>query len=243
MVAFPSPSSRDLAPPPIATVAQPAIALLAWFRAAPTWQLFAAAAFLVCGPVFIEAPLTRQFPSLCLGLTAGWLVAGLGLMRQPRMQVWGDLLVGFSATWLTGSLYWGWLRWQPLWHLPVEALALPLAIAGLRGGWGRVGSWFYLGSLLGTAITDGYFYVLDLFPFWRQAIAADPTEVGPILHAALAQMHTPFGLVWAIALAGLLLGLGLWGSAAIDGAKKAFGGAVLSTLLVDGLFWLAAIAS
>jgi hypothetical protein len=82
--------------------------------------------------------------------------------------------LGFGWIWLTGSIYWGWLRWEPVVHLPVEALGLPIAIACLRCGRGRVGSYFFLGSLLGTAVTDLYINWMNLFPNWRQLMRVDP---------------------------------------------------------------------
>lgn len=205
------------------------------------WQIFAIAAFLVCGPVFVEAPLVRSFPCLSLAIAPALTVVGLVLMCQPRSRLWGDLMVGFSWSWLAGSIYWGWLRWEPLWHLPVEAIAVPIVAVCLWHGWGRVGSLFYLGSLLGTAVTDGYFYIAHLIPHWQQVMAAsDPTQVATILQAALAQVHTPWGLGWAAGLATILL---LAGVIALQSRRLswwAFAGAVLSTIVVDGLFWLAA---
>ncbi len=215
------------------------------------WLAFAAASFLVSVPVFFQAPLVRIFPWLSLGLTAGWLLLSGWLLARPAARFWGDLLLGFSACWLAGSIYWGWLRWEPLLHLPIEAIALPLAVWGLKKNWYRVGIFFYLGSLLGTAITDCYFYVVDVVPYWRQLMQVDVVDSSlamTILHSALVQVQTPWGIAWASVLALFLLGIGLlpltftrvrlahphalhwWG----------FSGAVLSTILVDSLFFVAA---
>ncbi|MBF2074807.1 MAG: DUF3120 domain-containing protein [Synechococcales cyanobacterium C42_A2020_086] len=199
-----------------------------------------AAAFLVSVPVFIQAPLVRLVPELSLLLTVGWLWLSLRLRRRPATVVWGDLLLGFTWTWLAGSVYWGWLRWEPLWHLPVEAMGLPFAVWGLARGWGRIGHWFYLGSLFGTVMTDVYFYLVNLIPYWRQLMRVEPSLAGSVLHQAVAQMQTPWGLGWAVVLIALLL---LVGSVPLRSTELhwwTFGGAVLSTLLVDGLFWLAA---
>jgi hypothetical protein len=61
--------------------------------------------------------------------------------------------------------------------------------------------------------------------------------------AALDKMAAPWGVAWGIGLSLLLLGVGLW---VIQGSRRlhhwAFAGAVLNTLLVDGLFlWGAAL--
>lgn len=207
------------------------------------WRVFAAAVFLVSVPVFIEAPLVRAFPGLSLALTAGWILLSFVLMSRPASYVWGDLLLGFSWSWLAGSLYWGWLRWEPLLHLPVEAIALPIALICLQRNWGKVGSFFYLGSLFGTVVTDIYFYIVDLIPYWRQLMQAEPTLAAPILQNAVAQVHTPWGEGWALILGLLLLSVGILPLRKTQLHWWAFGGAVLSTILVDVLFWLAAIAA
>ncbi|MGL5806177.1 MAG: DUF3120 domain-containing protein, partial [Xenococcaceae cyanobacterium] len=149
-------------------------------------------------------------------------------------------LLGFSWSWLAGSIYWGWLRDNPLIHIPVEAIGLPFAIWCLWRGWGIVGNFFYIGSLLGTAITYLYFWVTDLIPYWRQVMQAEPELVSPILKAALAQIETLWGVSWAVILVNFLLGISLWSWQKEDLHWRAFTGAVFSTLLVDGLFWLTA---
>lgn len=190
----------------------------------------------------MQAPLVRLLPILSLVFTAGWWGLSWLLWRRQRSQLWGDLLLGFSWSWLAGSIYWGWLRWEPLWHLPVEALGVPFAIACLARNWGKVGSFFYLGSLFGTAVTDLYFYLVDLIPSWRQVMQVEPSMAGAILHGAIAQVQTPWGIGWALALAALLLGVGLLPLRSRQLQWWAFSGAVLSTILVDSLFWLAASA-
>lgn len=173
-------------------------------------------------------------------MTAGWLAASCFLWLRPGSELWGDLLFGFSWTWLTGSIYWGWLRWEPLLHLPIEALGLPVALFCLARSWGKVGNWFYLGSLFGTVLTDAYFYIVNLIPHWRQVMQVEPELARPILQAALSQMQTIWGVTWAIGLVAILLTVGLLPLRSRQLHWWAFGGAVLSTLLVDGLFWVAA---
>ena len=205
--------------------------------------IFGAAVFLVSVPVFIEAPLVRVAPWLSVALTALWIWLSKLLMSRNRTYIWGDLLLGFSLTWLAGSIYWGWLRWEPLWHLPVESIGLPFAIWCLYRNWGKVGNWFYFGSLLGTVLTDIYFYIVDLIPYWRQIMVVEPEAASPILRAALSQVQTPAGITWAIVLAVVLLSLGIIPLKYKQLHWYAFSGAVLSTILVDSLFLIAAIAA
>lgn len=205
--------------------------------------MFAGAVFLVSVPVFIQAPLVRLFPELSLLLTVGWCGLSLALMKRHKTRLWGDLLWGFTWSWLAGSIYWGWLRWEPFWHLPIEAIGLPIAVWCLWQRWGKIGNLFYLGSLFGTIITDLYFYVVDLIPHWRQLMQVNPALALPIFQQALTQMHTPWGISWATALAGLLLVAGLIPLRSQHSHWWAFAGAVLSTILVDGLFWLVASAA
>ncbi|MEQ9482688.1 DUF3120 domain-containing protein [Coleofasciculus sp. F4-SAH-05] len=205
-----------------------------------SWWLFAAASFLVSVPVFVQAPLVRQLPWFSVLLTLGWIGLGCKLLEHPTMRVWGDLLLGFSWCWLAGSIYWGWLRSEPLLHLPIEAIGLPFALWGLWRGRGVVGNLFYLGSLFGTVLTDVYFYITDLIPYWRQIMDVDPALITPILQEAIAQVQTPWGISWAAVLG---CTLGLVGCGALTRGRLpwwAFSGAVLSTILVDSLFWLAA---
>ncbi|WP_228035619.1 DUF3120 domain-containing protein [Oculatella sp. LEGE 06141] len=207
------------------------------------WVIFLAAVFLVSVPVFFEAPLVRLFPGLSLALTGGWLGLSLFLGSRPATQRWGDLLFGFTWTWMAGSIYWGWFRWEPLLHLPIEAIGLPLVVVGFAKGWGKLGHWFYLGSLFGTAMTDLYFYLVDLIPHWRRLMLVEPNLTQPIFQSAVAQMQTPSGMSWAIVLVVILLTVGSVPLLSRQLHWWAFGGAVLSTLLVDGLFWLVATAA
>ncbi len=204
------------------------------------WWAFGAACFLVSVPVFVQAPLVRELPLLSLVLTAAWVWLGLLLIKRPATQLWGDLLLGFSWSWLAGSLYWGWLRWEPLIHLPVEAIGLPFVLWFLWRGWGKVGNFFYLGSLFGTAITDLYFYISGVIPHWRELMQVDPALATPILQNAIALVRTPWGVSWAGILVSLLLSVGIWSLGTKQIHWWAFSGAVLSTILVDSLFLVAA---
>jgi hypothetical protein len=233
-----------------------------------TWQVFAAAAFLVSIPVFFQAPLVRYLPWFSLAMTAGWFGLGWTLVKRPSTKLWGDLLLGFSWSWLAGSIYWGWYRWEPSIHLPIEAIGLPFALWFLfkasRGAererergrevltqhWtlntphfflkGQVGNLFYLGSLLGTAITDLYFYLTGSIDYWRQLMQVEPTMAGAVLKGAIAHIRTPWGLAWAVVLVNILLAIAFLALQTKKLHWWAFAGAVLSTILVDSLFAVAA---
>lgn len=198
--------------------------------------------------MFIEAPLVRTVPWLSLAMTPLLIGLSLYLQRRHRYRYWGELLYGFSWCWGAGSLYWGWLRWEPLWHLPIEALPIPLMLWHLGRRQQLVGVFFFWGSFLGTAITDAYFYLIDVIPHWRAImyLEGDVISVQEMLAQAIAQAQTFSGQLWGILLSLSLLLIGLlplfqsqirrgypavlpvWG----------FMGAVLSTLIVDGLFGL-----
>lgn len=203
-------------------------------------RAFVAAALLVAVPVFIQAPLVRLAPTISLAITAFWLWLGYRWIKQPNLHLWGDLLVGFSWTWLAGSVYWGWFRTNPYIHLPLEAISLPIVLVLMFYGKAKIGNYFYLGSLLGTAITDVYFYCVGLIPYWRQLMLS-PDRASPILHSALLRMETYEGVGYAIVLLSLLIMLGTIPMRASSTKWWAFSGAILSTILVDSLFLVAAI--
>ncbi len=205
--------------------------------------MFIAAALLVSVPVFLEAPLVRQYPVVSVVSTLLWVCLGSILLQRPQSQIWGDLILGFSWSWLAGAIYWGWFRWEPAIHLPIESIGVPFAIWCLWRGIGKIGSIFYLGSLFGTAITDLYFYQVGLIDHWRQLMQVDPTLATPILQQAIAQVRTPWGTAWAVVLVNLLLGVGIMSLGTKQLHWYAFSGAVLTTIVVDSLFlWVASIA-
>ena len=205
-----------------------------------TWGVFAASAFLVSVPVFIEAPLVRHYPVLSVVITLLWVCLGSILIQRPQSQIWGDLILGFSWSWLAGAIYWGWFRWEPAIHLPIESIGVPLAVWALWRGFGKIGALFYLGSLLGTAITDLYFYQVGLIDYWRQLMEVEPALAMPILQQAIAQVRTPWGTAWAVVLVNLLLGVGIIPLGTKQWHWYAFSGAVLTTIVVDSLFLLVA---
>lgn len=192
------------------------------------------AAVLIIAPVFLQAPWVRLAP-----MTATVFTAVLVMLALRRGGEVGALLVGFSGSWLAGCLFWGWLRLHPLVHLPIEAFALPLAVAGLGGPWRRAGQ-FYLGALAGTAATDGAIALCGLMPLWPAVLSAGPGEAGPLLAQAAARVLQPIHLLTVAAMAGAMLGAAalLW--------RRGPGGrlvasCLLSTLAIDGLFLLLAL--
>lgn len=208
-----------------------------------TWGVLAAAAFLVSVPVFIEAPLVRYYPILSVVMTLLWVSLGWILCQRSQSRIWGDLLLGFSWSWLAGAIYWGWFRWEPSIHLPIESIGVPFAIWALWRGVGKIGALFYLGSLLGTAITDLYFYQVGLIDYWRQLMQVEPNLAMPILQQAIAQVRTPWGTAWAVVLVNLLCGVGIIRLGTKQLHWYAFSGAVLTTIVVDSLFlWVASHA-
>jgi hypothetical protein len=208
-----------------------------------TWGIFAASAFLVSVPVFIEAPLVRHYPVLSVVITILWVSLGSILIKRPQSQIWGDLIWGFSWSWLAGAIYWGWFRWEPAIHLPIESIGVPFAVWALWKGVGKIGSLFYLGSLLGTAITDLYFYQVGLINYWKQLMQVEPSLAMPILQQAIVQVWTPWGTAWAVVLVNLLLAMGIIPLGTKQWHWYAFSGAVLTTIVVDSLFlWVASHA-
>lgn len=234
------PLSAGLAPASPQYLSQSLLAIVSLVK---HWRVWFAAVFLVSVPVFFEAPLVRYAPWLSLICTVGWLAIAKNLQADAKSQTWGSLIWGFSLTWLCGSLYWGWLRWEPAYHVPVEALALPWALWAVRQNSHRIGGWFYIGSLLGTTITDLYFYIAHLFPHWQalMQVEANPSLAQPILKNALTLVETPWGMTWACILAAFLLTMGNNAMRSPQLGYWAFAGAVLGTIFVDLLFFSIAI--
>jgi hypothetical protein len=200
------------------------------------------AALLVALPVFLQAPWVRLAPFSAALFTAPLLAAGIALeaSRRPRWRTVGALLVGFSGSWLGGCLFWGWCRLHPLWHLPIEAFALPLALGGLRGRW-RLAASFYLASLLGTACTDGVMAITGVMRSWTLVLQAPLGEAAGLLHQAALGVLAPLPLA-AVSLAALgltALCRRCWDHP--DPAWRLAASALATTLAVDGLFLAAAL--
>jgi len=201
------------------------------------------AVLLVALPVFLQAPLVRQAPFAATLLTLPLVAAGVLLERHGRgpWQQLGPLLVGFSGSWLAGSLFWGWFRLNPLLHLPIEAFALPLALAGLGGRWRLAGA-FYLASLLGTAATDTAIALTGIMPLWPQVLSAPLSEAPQLLRQAGETVLAPANITLVTAMAALLLGVctQLWKR---GGLFRVSAATLATTLAVDGLFLAAALLS
>nr|WP_254217330.1 DUF3120 domain-containing protein [Synechococcus sp. CCY 9618] len=199
------------------------------------------AALLVTVPVFLQAPWVRSAPMAAALFTIPLVAIALLLERHGRGQ-WqelGVLLVGFSGSWLGGCLFWGWCRLHPALHLPVEAFALPLAVAGLGGRWRLAGA-FYLGSLLGTATTDGVIAAAGLMDLWPQVLNAPLTEAPLLLQSAALRVLQPWPLTLVSLAASLLVGIGLrlWRR---GGPWRVGAAALATTLGVDALFLAASL--
>lgn len=199
------------------------------------------AALLVTVPVFLQAPWVRAAPVAATLFTIPLLGLALLLERrgQSPWQPLGVLLVGFCGSWLGGCLFWGWFRLHPVMHLPIEAFALPLAVAGLGGRWRLAGA-FYLGSLLGTASTDAVMAAAGVMDLWPRVLSAPLTEAPLLLQGAALQVLQPRPVALVGLAAGLLLLLcqRLW---SLGGPWRVAAAAVGTTLAVDALFLGAAL--
>lgn len=200
-----------------------------------------AASLMVALPVFIQAPLVRLAPMVAAAFTVVLLAVAVLLERFGR-GIWrdlGPLTVGFSGSWLAGCLFWGWCRLHPAWHLPLEAFALPLAVAGLGGRWRLAGA-FYLASLLGTAATDAAIAATGLMPLWPQVLIAPLDQAPLLLRQAGETVLQPLNLLLVGGLALLLIQtcVNLWKRGGIARVSAA---TLASTLVVDGFFLAAAL--
>ena len=197
-------------------------------------QLLAAA--LVTVPVFLQAPWVRIAPMQAALFTIPLAAAAI-LLEQHGNQRWrsiGALLMGFCGSWLGGTLFWGWCRLHPVWHLPLEGLALPLAVAGLASRW-RLAGTFYLASFAGTALTDLAMLSTGIMPLWPEVLQAPIPEAPLLLQGAARQVLRPNSLVVVLTLAGALVGVCrmLWRRSE-TGRLAAV--TLATTLVVDGLF-------
>ena len=218
------------------------------FKAESRSQIQLWAAGLVVLPVFLQAPWVRLNPfSACLFTVVLLAVAiPLGWQESKGRHQVGALLLGFSGSWLAGSLFWGWLRAHPSWHIPVEAIALPLALAGLGSRW-RLGCAFYLSSLVGTALTDLAMALTGVMHFWPAVVQAPLNEAGPLLNAAATSLEHPLAIGVIALLATLILGSARWmhrrsRTDVIHADSWAVAASVLiTTVMVDGLFLVLAL--
>ena len=204
--------------------------------------------FFVILPIFLQAPWVRFQPNSALIFTLFIVATAIFLTSEPSKKFFiiGSLLFGVAGSWLGGSLFWGWLSAHPILHIPVEAVALPLALVGLGTKW-KIGSSFYIASLFGTAITDLTIFLLGLMDQWMEVINAD-VDIAPILLQKTSEDLLHIKPLLIIIFVGLSLWLFSKRFAAYASIKTSNGRSFLvsifvlqTTLIVDGIFILLAI--
>ena len=196
-------------------------------------------------PVFVQAPWVHIHPNSALLFTV--VIASLGFFLAEKIgERWtniGSLLIGVSGSWFGGCLFWGWLRSQPVWHLPVESIVLPLAVIGLYSKW-RLGSSFYLASLLGTAFTDLMIVCTGVMESWPQVVQASFSDAPEILSNTAYMLLKPQSIALILFAGLLILWISLWmkrramSTSPIGNAWLVASAALITTLWVDGLFFL-----
>ena len=199
-------------------------------------------------PVFLQAPWVRVHPFSPTLFTALLVAIGVVLNRSDNQQKadFGSLIIGFSGSWLAGCVFWGWLRAHPVLHLPVEAFALPLALAGFGTRW-RLASAFYLSSLVGTAFTDLMMAVTGVMRFWPGVVTASMDTAPQLLHEAGIHLLHPLPLTALVLAASSIV----WLAGTLSKREMAVfksndtlsmsAAVLMTTLWVDGLFLLAAV--
>ncbi len=195
-------------------------------------------------PVFVQAPWVHVFPFSAFLFSFIIFFLGFYLLKfsSDRWTSVGSLLVGVSWSWLGGCLFWGWLRAHPVWHLPVESIALPIALSLLKTRWG-IGASFYLASLLGTAFTDVMIVLTGVMKAWPQVVEASFSEASKILSFTAAQLLEPFSLLAIFIAALLIILIANWMNqkSKIDSLSSdawlVSSSALTTTLWVDGLFF------
>ncbi len=196
-------------------------------------------------PVFLQAPWVHFHPLSALLFT--FILFGLGLSLVDviggKWTHLGSLLVGVSGSWLGGCLFWGWLRMHPLLHLPVEAVALPLALIGINTKW-RIGASFYLACLLGTAFTDAMMVFTGVMKDWPTVVMAPIDNAAQTLNSIALGLFNPLSITFlsiaAIFIAFLADQMRKRGNlhSPAGGAWLVASAAVSTTLWVDGLFFI-----
>ena len=204
--------------------------------------------FFIILPIFVQAPWVRLEPISALCFTFVILLVAF-VLHQKGSNKWfivSSLLLGVSGSWLGGCLFWGWLSPFPILHIPVEAVALPLALIGLGTNW-KIGSSFYISSLFGTAVTDITIFLIGIMDQWRQVITADSETAPQILQKTsenLAQIKS-LSIIFLVALILWFISKEIFNAATINTTS---GKALLvssyviqTTLIVDGIFIFLAI--
>tara|TARA_Y100001968_G_C19453506_1_gene770413 strand:+ start:4257 stop:5012 length:756 start_codon:yes stop_codon:yes gene_type:complete len=204
--------------------------------------------FFVVLPIFIQAPWVRYQPISALAFTLVIVAVSIFLYNNysQKFVILGSLLLGVAGSWLGGSIFWGWLSSHPILHIPVEAIALPLALIGLRTKW-AIGSSFYIASLFGTAMTDVVIFFTGIMDQWMEVVNAEPDEA-PIILQQTSQNLISYKPLFMIFIAGIVLWFisqYLSSNYLINSSNRRsllVGSYVLqTTLIVDGIFVLLAI--
>ena len=204
--------------------------------------------FFVILPIFVQAPWVRFQPISALCATFIILITAF-LLYKKESDKWFivvSLLLGVSGSWLGGCLFWGWLSAYPILHIPVEAVALPIAIVGLGTKW-KIGSSFYISSLFGTAITDLTIFLTGIMDQWKEVITSD-SDNAPLILQKTSENLIQFKSLSIIIVAALILGFiskEIFNSAipnSINGKALLVSSYVIqTTLIVDGIFIVLAI--
>tara|TARA_Y100001968_G_scaffold325952_1_gene368099 strand:+ start:406 stop:1044 length:639 start_codon:yes stop_codon:yes gene_type:complete len=196
-------------------------------------------------PVFVQAPWVHVYPFSAFLFSFIIFFIGFYLLNfcHEKWSSVGSLLLGVSWSWLGGCLFWGWLRAHPVWHLPVESIALPIALSLLRTRW-EIGASFYLASLLGTAFTDLMIVLTGVMKSWPEVVEAPFSEASTILSLTAAQLFSPLSLISISIAAFLILWIAKWmnkqsrmSTVSCD-AWLVSSAALTTTLWVDGLFFM-----
>tara|TARA_B100000700_G_scaffold322710_1_gene424859 strand:- start:1942 stop:2580 length:639 start_codon:yes stop_codon:yes gene_type:complete len=196
-------------------------------------------------PVFVQAPWVHVYPFSAFLFTFVIFFLGLYLLNfcTEKWDACGSLLLGVSWSWLGGCLFWGWLRAHPVWHLPVESIALPIALSLLGTRW-KIGASFYLASLLGTAFTDLMIVLTGVMKSWPKVVEAPFSEASKILSLTAEQLFTPFSLISIFIAALLIVLIANWMTQQSkirpesSNAWLVSSAALTTTLWVDGLFFM-----
>ena len=204
--------------------------------------------FFVILPIFVQAPWVRFEPISALCFTFIFLFVAFLLSRREKDKwfIVGSLLLGVSGSWLGGCLFWGWLSAYPILHIPVEAVALPLALVGIGTKW-KIGSSFYISSLFGTAMTDMTIFFTGIMDQWKEVITAESNSA-PLILQKTSENLIHFKSLSIIVLVAMLLWFiskEIFNSAISNSSS---GKALLvssyviqTTLIVDGIFIFLAI--
>ena len=204
--------------------------------------------FFVILPIFFQAPWVRFEPisALCFTFIIIFVACLLSRKEADKWFIVGSLLLGVSGSWLGGCLFWGWLSAYPILHIPVEAVALPLAMVGLGTKW-KIGSSFYISSLFGTAITDLTIFLTGIMDQWKEVITADPDSAPLILQKTSENLiHLKsLSIIILVALILWFISKEIFNSAIANSTNgKAFlvsSFVIQTTLIVDGIFIFLAI--